>query len=87
MRVKVLLYSFLREKLGWKEKILELKGEKATINDVLRNLPDLKEVIMHNGIDNFMILVNGINIRLLKMLNTELSDGSEIAIFPPGGGG
>ncbi|HIQ02967.1 MAG TPA: hypothetical protein EYH40_00945 [Desulfurococcales archaeon] len=34
-----------------------------------------------------LILVNGINIRLLKQLKTEVDNGAEIAIFPPGGGG
>ncbi len=87
MKVKVVLFSFLREKLGWKEKIVEVEGEKATLEAILDKLPDLKEAILSSDIDSFLILVDGVNVRLLKLLKTEVKDGTEIAIFPPGGGG
>ncbi|MBN1197585.1 MAG: MoaD/ThiS family protein [Candidatus Aminicenantes bacterium] len=34
-----------------------------------------------------IILVNGKNIHHLQKLDTPLSDGDEVALFPPGGGG
>lgn len=34
-----------------------------------------------------IILVNGRNIHHLQKLDTPLSDGDEVALFPPGGGG
>lgn len=86
MKVKVVVYSFLKEKLGWKEKTIEIDRDKTTVGDIISLIPDLKKVICEN-VDEFLILVNGINIRLLKQLKTEVNDGAEIAIFPPGGGG
>lgn len=52
MRVKVVVYSFLREKLRWKEKIIEVERDKVTVGDIINLIPDLKEVIRGN-IDKF----------------------------------
>jgi len=87
MKVKVSIFSFLREKLGWREKIVELDCNRATLREVLHRFPDLKEIVVNQKPEDFIILVNGRNIRHLKMLDTELSDGDEVVVFPPGGGG
>jgi len=87
IKVKVSIFSFLREKLGWREKTVKLDCNRATLREVLYRFPDLKEIVMHGKLEGFIILVNGRNVRHLKMLDTELTDGDEVVVFPPGGGG
>jgi len=90
MRVKVSVYAILRETLGWREKYVEIEGKSsATINEVLKCLPELHNILQSNNtiIETYMILVDGVNIRLRRGLNTEVGDGSEISIIPPAGGG
>lgn len=86
MRVRITVYMALREKLGWGEKVVELPGESATLREVLERVPELNEVVS-SSFDDLLILVNGTNVRLLKGLETLLTGDSEVAIFPPGGGG
>jgi len=90
MKVKICVFSFLRDKLGWKEKIMELPKNEATLHEILSNLPDLKKYVLrdnNNLSDEFMILVNGLNVKFTGGNKTIVKDGDEIAIFPPGGGG
>lgn len=84
--VEVRVYMTLREKLGWKSR--EVKLTKAVkFSDLLEEMKDLKEILESFGYENFMILVNGRNIRLLKWLDTEVRDEDSIDILPPAGGG
>lgn len=89
MRVKVQVFAQLREKLKWGEKWVELNKNNASLRDVLSSLPELaKWVVEGDKIrDDFIVLVNGLNVRFTGGLDTKVSDGDEIAIFPPGGGG
>lgn len=86
MLVRINLYMDIVEKLKWSKKDLLLDKEIATIKDVLESVKDLKELILSNP-EGYMILLNGINIRLLKGLDTALSDNAVIDVFPPAGGG
>jgi molybdopterin converting factor small subunit len=84
--VEVRVYLTLREKLGWKSKTLSLGRNKVKFSELLDELKDLKGVLEDFGYENFMILLNGRNIRLLDWLDTEVEEDS-IDIFPPAGGG
>lgn len=86
MLVRINLYMDMVEKLKWSKKDLFLDKETVTIKDVLEFVNDLKELILSNP-EGYMILLNGINIRLLKGLDTVLPDKAVIDIFPPAGGG
>jgi len=86
MRIRINLYMDLAEKLKWSHKELYLEKEKITLRELLNILRELREIVISNP-DRFLILVNGINVRFLKDLDTELSDGTIIDIFPPSGGG
>jgi molybdopterin synthase sulfur carrier subunit len=85
--VEVRVYLTLREKLGWKSKTLSLGKSKVKFSELLDELKDLKGVLEDFGYENFMILLNGRNIRLLDWLDTEVEEGDSIDIFPPAGGG
>ncbi len=85
--VEVRVYVTLREKLGWKSKVVNLSREKVKFSELLDELKDLKGVLEEFGYENFMILLNGRNIRLLDWLDTEVEGGDSIDIFPPAGGG
>ncbi len=85
--VEVRVYVTLREKLGWKSKVINLRREKMKFSELLDELKDLKGVLEDLGYENFMILLNGRNIRLLDWLDTEVEEGDSIDIFPPAGGG
>jgi len=85
--VEVRVYVTLREKLGWKSKVVNLRREKMKFSELLDELKDLKGVLEDLGYENFMILLNGRNIRLLDWLDTEVEEGDSIDIFPPAGGG
>ena len=92
MRVIVKVFSLLREKLGWSEKIVELNRDHATLADVLTYIPELAAIVFDNVErksirSDVIVLVNGINVKFLKEGDTEVKDGDVISIFPPGGGG
>lgn len=86
MHVRVNVYMDLARKLKWSKREIAINKDKATVRDVLNSINELKDTVLPN-LDSFMVLVNGINIRLLKGLDTEVGEGFTIDIFPPAGGG
>ncbi len=76
----------LTKKLGWSEKVFVLDREKVNLKELLSLLEDLKSVVLSN-LDDYMVLVNGVNIKLLKGIETEICSDSTIDIFPPAAGG
>jgi len=88
--VKVRLFANLREIVGHPQ----LAIEAGTIREVLAALqsehPALRSVLCDdNGeVRSYItVLVNGKNMREMEALATVLSDGDEVAIFPPVSGG
>jgi molybdopterin synthase sulfur carrier subunit len=88
--VNVRLFANLREIVGNPRLVLEA----STIQEVLAILqsehPELQPVLCDEAgeVRSYItILVNGKNIREMGMLATILSDGDEVAIFPPVSGG
>jgi len=90
--IKVIFFTTLRIYLGIKE--LKCNGV-YTISELLKRCEQLspkpflfklidKESQLNTGV---IILVNGQNIHHLKGLETEVFEGDEVALFPPGGGG
>ncbi|RLG84795.1 MAG: molybdopterin synthase sulfur carrier subunit [Thermoprotei archaeon] len=88
IKVVVEVFGTLREKLGWRRKVVELK-QGATLRSLVETLPDLREAVTQGGElrEGVMIMVNGIHAQLLKGLETPLRNGDEVSVFPPGGGG
>lgn len=95
MKVKVRFFGTLREFVGLKEIDLNFGGSSSiTVRDLILALGDalgkhVSEKLLNfwNEYSSLLILVNGVNIRLSKGLETTVDDGAEVSIFPPGGGG
>ena len=88
--VNVRLFANLREIVGNPH----LTVEAGTIREVLTTLqaqyPALRAMLCDDDgeVRSYItILVNGKNIREIEALATLLSDGDEVAIFPPVSGG
>lgn len=86
MRVSINVYMDLAGKLGWSRRDLNIDKDKVTFKEVLSELRDLWNTIISN-LDEYLILVNGVNIKLLRGLETEIYSDVTIDIFPPAGGG
>lgn len=86
LHIYVNVYMDLARKLGWGRKELVFDKERITFEEVLSMLKDLKNIIANN-LDDYIVLINGINIKLLKGLETEIFNDTTIDIFPPAAGG
>jgi molybdopterin synthase sulfur carrier subunit len=91
MMIKVRLFATFRDLAGINEIDMDI-GE-GSVWDLLDRLcgsyPELKRGIFSGEAlsDHVIILKNGRNIVFLDGLKTTISDGDELAIFPPVGGG
>jgi len=87
VRVVIRVYTALREKLGWSSREVEVAGDRATLAEVLTSVEVLRDLVGERLLQDFIVLVNGRNARLLNGLETELADGDVVDIFPPAAGG
>ena len=95
LRIRIRLFALFREMAGGKKELeIEINKDPATIMDVIEALgekinKELSQMILEKWqkFSSLIILLNGRNIRMLKGLETNVNDGDEIAIFPPGAGG
>ncbi|MFH0847934.1 MAG: ubiquitin-like small modifier protein 1 [archaeon] len=95
MKVNVRLFASIRELAGTKEERLDLT-EGSSVKKLLeilckrfglefaRYVTDLDSGLPRSQIQ---ILVNGKSLASLKGVDTELTDGAEVALMPPVGGG
>ena len=87
--VKVRLFANIREIMGERELFLD----STTVNGVLDTLtamnPDLRDVLFEDGAlrPYITVLLNGRNINEIDGVQSILSEGDEVAIFPPVSGG
>jgi len=86
LRISINIYMDLAKKLGWKSRELVISRERVTFEEILSIVKDLRDAIINN-LDDYIILVNGLNIKLLKGLETEILGDTTIDIFPPAAGG
>lgn len=86
MTIKIRVYATLRERLGWSVKDVEAK-EEVKLSELLEGIPELWKILVETGFENYVILVNGHNYKLLNGLNTTIEKGSLVDVFPPAGGG
>jgi sulfur-carrier protein len=93
--MKILLRTFadFREIIGTREMTLNLQeGEKVggLLKDLCNANPRLQEKLFDDGgavKPYVLILKNGRNIDSLKNLDTEITEGDVISVFPPVAGG
>jgi molybdopterin synthase sulfur carrier subunit len=91
-RVKVKLFANFREVADRSRVDVELGDQlnlRGLLGELCESFPDLNEELFKGSelSNEVIILKNGRNIIFLDNLNTKLSNGEEIAIFPPVGGG
>lgn len=87
MYVTIRLYTSLREKLRWCSKKIELDRDDLVLKDIFYSIEGLRDLVDKDFEMNYIVLLNGVNIRLLNVLNTRVHSGDIIDIFPPSGGG
>lgn len=90
-KVTVRMFTSLRALTGIRETQIEAANVQEIIDILVRQFGEKfsKMVLEPNGSlkSYFHVLVNGRHIRLQQGLDTSLSDGDIVAIFPPIGGG
>ncbi|MEM3980704.1 MAG: MoaD/ThiS family protein [Ignisphaera sp.] len=86
MQILINVYMDLAKKLGWRRKELVIDKDRISLRDLISLISDLNNLVIEN-IDEFIVLVNGINIKLLNDLDTEITADTIIDIFPPAAGG
>jgi len=81
---KVKFFATLREITGKREEIVEGNNVKEVLNALYKEYgEEFKKELKERS----MILVNGKNIEHLEGMETKVSKGDTISIFPPAGGG
>jgi molybdopterin synthase sulfur carrier subunit len=90
--INIKFYSLLRMFL--KQNEVEINADNISILNLLKNVAeitnkDLLAELIKAGklISGTIILLNGRNIYHLEKMDTIVSNGDKIDIFPPGGGG
>jgi MoaD family protein len=92
VKVKLEVYGYLRDLMGWRSVELDL-AEDSTVGQLLELLvdqrPEIKELIFEGeSLKSYLkVLVDGRDCRALGGLRARLKDGSTVSIFPPAGGG
>ncbi len=91
MTVKARFFATFRDLFGGREREVD-SGGRRTVREVLEFLCETPvqraEVFEGAGLKpQVVVMVNGVHIRSLQGLDTPLSDGDTLAIFPFLGGG
>ena len=91
VRVRVRVFASLRERLGWKEKEVEVEAD--TVEGLLKKIEDEggaeHHVIIHErGLSpHYKVFLNDKDTDSLNGLETRIRSGDSILIFPPISGG
>ncbi len=94
MKVSIEVFATLRERLGWSSKTVEFDGDEITLDDLLRSVHDLHELLsaelgggLNDLLDNYLVFINGIHAQFRGGLKAVLRDDDKVSIFPPAAGG
>jgi len=87
--IKVRLFANLREIVGERELFLDSTTVSGVLDLLTSIKPELRDVLFEEGAlrPYITVLVNGRNINEIDGVMSALSEGDEVAIFPPVSGG
>lgn len=86
MKVKVLLFASFKEQLGCSELWVEVVAKEATVNDLCLELVQKEgawRLLFEHPGQTLKIAIN----REMAKLQSQLTQGDEVAFFPPVTGG
>jgi MoaD family protein len=91
MRIKAKFFAYFRDLFGGRDRDVEV-DEGRTVRDALEVLSDTAErrAEIFAGADlkpHLVVMLNGVHIQSLRGLETELSAGDTLTVFPFLGGG
>lgn len=89
-RVKVKYFTTFRNYTGTKKETINANNIKQLIKKIRKKHPEIKGKILKNNKETrngIIIMINGINIKHLKGLNSNINENDRISIFPPVAGG
>ena len=87
--IKVRLFANIREIVGERELFLDSVTVSGVLDLLTSIKPDLQDVLFEDGAlrPYITVLLNGRNITEIDGVMSALSEGDEVAIFPPVSGG
>jgi len=87
--IKVRLFANIREIMGERELFLDSTTVSGVLDLLTSIKPDLRDVLFEDGAlrPYITVLINGRNITEIDGVMSSLSEGDEVAIFPPVSGG
>jgi molybdopterin synthase sulfur carrier subunit len=87
--IKVRLFANIREIMGERELFLDSTTVSGVLDLLASIKPDLWDVLFEDGSlrPYITVLLNGRNITEIDGVMSALSEGDEVAIFPPVSGG
>jgi sulfur-carrier protein len=87
--IKVRLFANIREIMGERELFLDSTTVSGVLDLLTSIEPDLRDVLFEDGAlrPYITVLLNGRNISEIDGVMSALSEGDEVAIFPPVSGG
>lgn len=86
MRIQISYFGRLRATAGVKSDSYDLEPG-SSLCSLLKKVDAERNIGNRTGDATVNLLINGRNIKFLDGMNTILSDGDEVSIFPPTGGG
>jgi molybdopterin synthase sulfur carrier subunit len=87
--IKVRLFANIKEIVGERELFLDSTTVSGVLDMLTSIKPDLRDVLFEDGAlrPYITVLLNGRNITEIDGVMSALSEGDEVAIFPPVSGG